>query len=374
MGGNTFGVIFTVTTFGESHGPAAGCVVDGCPAGLPLSPEDIGRELRRRRPGGGAAGTARTEPDEPEILSGLFEGKTLGTPIAILVRNTNQHTSDYEELRDLYRPGHADWTWEAKYGRRDHRGGGRSSGRETLGRVAAGAVARIFLASRGISLQAWTSSIAGIDIPGPEEPGFEAGEIEKNPFRLPRRDYTGGVMEKIEALKNEGDSAGGIVSCAVRGLPPGLGEPVFGKLDARIAEAMLSLGAARGVEFGAGFAAAGLRGSENNDRPLPLAPGESSAGGSLPPGVPALGFASNRAGGVLGGLSTGAPLEFRVAFKPVPSISKKQTTVDRQGTVRELSVRGRHDVCIVPRAVPVVEAMTALVLADLLLLHRSARI
>jgi chorismate synthase len=380
MGGNTFGTIFTVTTFGESHGPAAGCVVDGCPAGLSLSPEDISRELRRRRPGHGAAGTSRREADEPEILSGLFEGKTLGTPIAIVVRNTNHHASDYEELRDLYRPGHADWTWEAKYGRRDHRGGGRSSGRETLGRVAAGAVAKVFLASRGICIRAWTSSIAGIAIPGPEEPGFDAEEIGENPFRLPRRDYTGRVMEKIEALKNEGDSAGGIVSCAVRGLPPGLGEPVFGKLDARIAEAMLSLGAAKGVEFGAGFAAAGLRGSENNDRPLPAAPEEESACAGragrrdLPPGVPALDFAGNRAGGVLGGISTGADLEFRTAFKPVPSISKKQTSLDRQGAVRELVIRGRHDICIVPRAVPVVEAMTALVLADLLLLHRCARL
>jgi chorismate synthase len=375
MGGNSFGTIFTLTTFGESHGPAAGCVVDGCPAGLPLGPEDISRELRRRRPGPGPAGTRRNEPDEPEILSGVFEGKTLGSPIAILVRNTGQHSADYDELRDLYRPGHADWTWEAKYGRRDHRGGGRSSGRETVGRVAGGAVARVFLAARGIGLRAWTSSIAGIAIPGPEAPGFDPGEIDANPFRLPRRDYTGPVLEKIEALKKEGDSAGGIVSCAVTGLPPGLGEPVFGKLDARIAEAMLSLGAARGIETGAGFAAAGMRGSEHNDCPRPAAPGECAAGeGGLPPGVPALSFADNRAGGVLGGLSTGMALEFRVAFKPVPSISKTQTTVDRQGQARDLVIRGRHDICIVPRAVPVVEAMTALVIADLLLLHRSARV
>jgi chorismate synthase len=372
MGGNSFGTIFTVTTFGESHGAAAGCVVDGCPAGLPLGPEDIGRELRRRRPGGGPAGTSRAEPDEPEILSGVFEGRTLGSPIAILVRNTGQHSGDYDDLRDLYRPGHADWTGEAKYGRRDHRGGGRSSGRETLGRVAGGAVAKIFLAHRGISIQAWTSSIAGIDLPGPETPGFDAAEIDKNPFRLPRHDYTERVMEKIEALKKEGDSAGGIVACTVQGLPPGLGEPVFGKLDARIAEAMLSIGAARGIEFGAGFAAAGMKGSESNDRPLPA---DTGAGDwDLPPGVPALRFATNHAGGVLGGMSTGMPLEFRTAFKPVPSIAKPQTTVDRQGAVRELAIRGRHDICIVPRAVPVVEAMAALVIADLLLLHRSARL
>jgi chorismate synthase len=372
MGGNTFGTIFTLTTFGESHGPAVGCVVDGCPAGLPLDPEDIGRELRRRRPGGGPAGTSRNEPDEPEILSGVFEGQTLGSPIAILVRNTGHHSSDYDELRDLYRPGHADWTWEAKYGRRDHRGGGRSSGRETLGRVAGGAVAKVFLARRGIRIRAWTSAIAGIDIPGPETPGFDFAEIDENPFRLPRRDYTERVMEKIGALKSEGDSAGGIVACTVEGLPPGLGEPVFGKLNARIAEAVLSLGAARGIEFGAGFNAARMKGSESNDRPLPAA---APAGNwNLPPGVPALDFAANHAGGVLGGMSTGMPLEFRTAFKPVPSISKPQKTVDRRGAVRELIIRGRHDICIVPRAVPVVEAMAALVIADLLLLHQNARL
>jgi chorismate synthase len=373
MGGNTLGTVFIVTTFGESHGPAAGCVVDGCPAGLPLSLEDIRRDLRRRRPGApGAAGTGRDEPDEPEILSGLFEGKTLGTPITIMVRNTGHRSADYDDLRDVYRPGHADWTWEAKYGRRDHRGGGRSSGRETLGRVAAGAVARVFLAAEGVSLRAWTSVIAGIPIPGPEEPGFDPGGVDENPFRLPRRDYTEAVAEKIEALRREGDSAGGIVSCSIQGLPPGLGEPVFGKLDARIAGAMLSLGAAKGIEFGAGFGAAEMKGSENNDRPVPGA--EFPRGKSLPPGVPALDFAGSHAGGVLGGISTGAALEFRVAFKPVPSISKPQKTVDRRGAVQDLRIRGRHDICIVPRAVPVVEAMAALVVADLLLLHRSARI
>jgi chorismate synthase len=224
------------------------------------------------------------------------------------------------------------------------------------------------LAASGISLHAWTSSIAGIPIPGPEQPGFDLKGIDENPFRLPRPDYTEKVMKKIEALKQEGDSAGGMVSCSVAGLPPGLGEPVFGKLDARIAEAMLSLGAAKGIEFGAGFGAAEVKGSEHNDRPIP---GE---GNPLPPGIPALSFASNRAGGVLGGISTGMALEFRVAFKPVPSISKTQKTVDRRGTVQDLTVRGRHDSCIVPRAVPVVEAMAALVIADLLLLHRSARL
>jgi chorismate synthase len=363
MSGNRFGEIFSVVSFGESHGPALGCVIDGCPAGLSLSPEDICRELRRRRPGQGGASTSRGEADEPEILSGVFEGKTLGTPIAILVRNADQHSADYENLKDAYRPGHADLSWETKYGIRDHRGGGRSSGRETLCRVAAGAVAKVFLAAGGIQIRAWTSSIAGIDIPGPllagggQDPAFDFGETENNPFRIPRRDYVERAAERIEALKKEGDSAGGAISCRTEGLPAGLGEPIFGKLDARLAAAILSLGACKGIEFGAGFEAARLKGSENNDVPLP----DKS-------------YKTNRAGGVLGGISTGMPLEFRAVFKPVPSISKEQETTDRRGRVRKLVIHGRHDVCVAPRAVPVVEAMTALVLADLLLLNRCAGI
>ncbi|MDR3114002.1 MAG: chorismate synthase [Treponema sp.] len=368
MGGNHFGTLFTVTTFGESHGPALGCVVEGCPAGVPLGIDLIGRELRRRRPGGGGPGTTRVEEDTPEILSGVFEGKTLGTPIAIMVRNTNQRSGDYDALKDVYRPGHADWTWEAKYGFRDPRGGGRSSGRETLGRVAAGAVAKAFLGEYGITIQAWTSSVAGIGVPKPEEPGFDLAELEKNPLRIPHRETAAKALEVIEQIRTAGDSAGGTVSCMVRGLPPGLGDPVFDKLDARLAGAMLSLGAAKGIEFGAGFAAAAGRGSTQNDRPVP------AKVRGLPPEVPGVGYHSNHAGGMLGGISTGMPLEFRVAFKPVPSILKPQQTLDRRGAVRELIIRGRHDVCMVPRVVPVVEAMTALVLADLMLLHRADRI
>ncbi|MDR2094091.1 MAG: chorismate synthase [Treponema sp.] len=375
MAGNTFGTLFTVTTFGESHGPAVGCVVDGCPAGLALSGEDIRAELRRRRPGGAGRGlgasTARSEADEPEILSGIFEGKTLGTPIAIIIRNTNQRSQDYDALKDIYRPGHADWTWEAKYGLRDHRGGGRSSARETAGRVAAGAVAKVFLAGYGVEIRAWTAAIADIETPKPGEPGFDFEEIERNPLRVPCKESAERILKRIEELRAEGDSAGGILSCRVTGLPPGLGEPVFGKLDARIAEAMLSLGAVKGVEFGAGFGAALGLGSEMNDRPLPAPAGLK---GSLPPDVPGLSWRSNNAGGMLGGISSGQDLEFRAAFKPVPSVSKPQQTVDRIGAVRELAVRGRHDVCIIPRAVPVAEAMTALVLADLILLHRSSRV
>ncbi|MDR1905104.1 MAG: chorismate synthase [Treponema sp.] len=374
MAGNTFGTLFTVTTFGESHGPAVGCVVDGCPAGLALSSGDISRELRRRRPGVQAgrslgASTARGEADEPEILSGIFEGKTLGTPIAIIIRNTSQRSQDYDALKDIYRPGHADWTWEAKYGLRDHRGGGRSSARETAGRVAAGAAAKVFLAGYGIEIRAWTAAIAGIEAPGPDEPEFDFEEIERNPLRVPGKESAERILKRIEELRSEGDSAGGILNCRVTGLPPGLGEPVFGKLDARIAEAMLSLGAAKGVEFGAGFGAALGLGSQMNDRPLP----DSAGLKGLPPDVPGLSWQTNNAGGMLGGISTGQALEFRVAFKPVPSISKQQQTVDRSGTIRELVIQGRHDVCIIPRAVPVAEAMTALVLADLILLHRSSR-
>jgi chorismate synthase len=346
--------------------------VDGCPAGLSLEPEDINRELRRRRPGGGGASTTRTEEDAVEILSGVWEGKTLGTPIAILVRNTGQRSSDYDNLKDLYRPGHADWPWEAKYGLKDHRGGGRSSARETLGRVAAGAVARAFLAAYGVEIRGWTSQAAGVDAPGPGENGFDAAEIEHNPLRMPGRESAVRAMEKIEALRREGDSAGCLVSCLAGKLPPGLGEPVFDKLDARLAAAMLSLGAAKGVEFGAGFAAAGGRGSELNDAPVPAQPGERSR--DLPPGVPPAAWKTNNSGGVLGGLSNGADLFFTVAFKPISSITRKQETLNRRGERAELLIQGRHDICVAPRAVPVVEAMCALVLADFILLQRSSRL
>jgi chorismate synthase len=348
--------------------------VDGCPAGLPLEAGDISRELRRRRPGGGGPATARTEEDAPEILSGVWEGKTLGTPIAILVRNTNQRPSDYDNLRDLYRPGHADWPWEAKYGVKDHRGGGRSSARETLGRVAAGAVARVFLSSYGIEIRGWTSQAAGIDAPGPGEPGFDWEEIERSPLRMPGGESAQKALEKIEALRQEGDSAGCLVSCLAGNLPPGLGEPVFDKLDARLAAAMLSLGAAKGVEFGAGFAAAGGRGSALNDPPIPVPAQKEGKAPELPPGVPPAAWKTNNAGGVLGGLSNGADLFFTVAFKPISSIMRKQETINRRGERAELLVQGRHDVCVGPRAVPVVEAMCALVLADFILLQRSARL
>ncbi|MDR0315951.1 MAG: chorismate synthase [Treponema sp.] len=343
MAGNIFGDLFRVVTFGESHGQAMGCVIDGCPPGLALSAEDIERDLRRRRPGQGGASTARNEADTPEILSGVFEGKTLGTPIAIVIRNTDHHSSDYENLRDVFRPGHADYSWEAKYGIRDHRGGGRSSGRETVCRVAAGAVAKLLLAGHDIQIRAWTSAIAGIDMPESGSPEFDFSETEQNPLRVPNRAGAEQAMRAIEALRAEGDSAGGMVSCSASGVPAGLGEPVFDKLDARLAAAMLSIGACKGIEFGAGFAAARMRGSEHNVIPC----------------------------GILGGISSGQPVEFKAAFKPTPSIATPQKALDRGGNIRELVISGRHDVCIVPRAVPVVEAMTALVLADCVLLQRA---
>jgi len=400
VAGNTFGQIFKVMTFGESHGPAVGCVVDGCPAGLELTVEDLNAELEKRRPGKGGASTTRAEEDKAEILSGVFQNKTLGTPIAIIIRNRSQKSGDYDELKDVYRPGHADWCWEAKFGFRDHNGGGRSSARETAGRVAAGAIAKLLLAKRGVSIKAWAQAIAGIEAPRPPEAGspreggastesdFDLSEVDNNSFKLPSRRAAELVAAKIEELRKTGDSAGGIVACSVSGLMPGLGEPVFGKLDALLAQAILSIGAAKGIEFGSGFNSAALLGSQNNDTPAAERSGDNAGGanagggggksggwqGKLPPGVPQLYFKTNNAGGVLGGLSNGAPLEFRVAFKPVPSISRRQETVGRDGAARELYIKGRHDICVVPRAVSVVEAMAALTLADLMLLNDVSRL
>ena len=320
MNKNTFGSVFKVTTFGESHGRALGCVIDGCPCGLDLCIEDIEKELARRRPG--KEHGSRDEKDTPEILSGIYEGKTLGTPIAIVVYNTNQESKDYDDLKNVYRPGHADYTWEAKYGFRDHRGGGRSSGRETLARVAAGAVAKKILSLHKIGI---TSS-------------FDA-------------------PNSIETLREEKDSAGGVITCRITGVPAGLGEPVFDKLDARLAAAIISIGACKGIEFGAGFAAANLKGSENNDYP--------KAGFE---------FETNNSGGILGGISTGQEIIFKAAFKPTPSIGKPQKAFTKDGNIKEIEIKGRHDYCIVPRAAIVVEAMAALVLADFLLLSRLTRI
>jgi len=354
MAANTFGELFRVTTFGESHGEAVGCVIDGCPAGLELTLNDIKKELKRRRPGSEYG--SRDEEDKPQILSGVFEDKTLGSPITIIVFNKNQKSADYEALKDILRPGHADFTYQVKYGIRDHRGGGRSSGRETLTRAAAGAVAKKLLSQYGIKITAWTSAIAGIKIPSLGEDDFNFEEIERNIFRVPSKVSAEKVKTKIEELRENGDSAGGIISCLVTGLKAGLGEPVFDKLDARLAAAVISIGACKGIEFGAGFAAADKKGSENNDLPS----------GNFE-------FATNNCGGILGGISTGQDIFFKAAFKPTPSISKPQKAYCKNGKLTEIEIKGRHDVCITPRAAVVVEAMTALVLADFLLYETAKR-
>ena len=321
---NTFGRNFRITTFGESHGPAVGVIIDGCPAGLALAENDIQPLLDRRRPGTSPLSSPRKESDTIEILSGVFEGMTTGTPIALMVRNENQQSKDYDELREKFRPGHADFTYQEKYGIRDHRGGGRSSGRETLARVAAGAVAMKCLATRGIAIKGTISEVHGKTDPA---------DMEK----------------EILAAKAAGDSVGGIVQLTATGCPAGLGDPVFGKLDALIAGAMMGIGAVKGVEIGDGFAAARKFGSGNNDP------------------MTADGFSSNHAGGILGGISSGQDIIVRIAVKPTPSIAKLQQTRDIHGNVCEITVGGRHDPCIVPRIVPVAETMLALVLIDCVL-------
>ena len=342
---NSFGEQFRVTTFGESHGPALGAIVDGVPAGLELDEAYIQKALDRRKPGQSVFTTPRKEADAVEILSGVFEGRTTGTPVALLIRNQDQRSRDYGDLAEVFRPGHADYGFFRKYGIRDYRGGGRSSGRETAARVAAGAIAAKYLQEKyGIVIRAWTEAVAGIS--GKKT---DVDFIEKNALRAADPDRYPAMEEAVRNAIAELDSVGGIVSCVSEGVPAGLGEPVFDKLDALLAHAMLSLGAVKGIEFGDGFAAAGLRGSVNNDKMSPE------------------GFLSNHAGGILGGISTGAPITFRIAVKPTPSIRQEQQTVDQENNPRTVTVQGRHDPCICPRIVPVVEAMASLVLADLTL-------
>ncbi len=351
MSGNTFGTIFKVTTFGESHGPALGGVIDGVPAGLELDAAAIQRELDRRKPGQSALTTARREADAVEILSGVFEGRTTGTSVGLLIRNCDQHSADYGNLAEIFRPGHADYTYFQKYGIRDYRGGGRSSGRETAVRVAAGAVAKLLLAKFGVSVRAFTRSVG-------EVCGLRVDWdfVEKNPVRAADPGVAALMAETIQAARADGDSVGGSVECHVFGTPAGWGEPVFDKLDAELAKAMLSLGAVKGIEFGDGFAVASRRGSENNDA------------------MTEQGFSTNHAGGILGGISTGAEIVFRLAVKPTPSVGVEQRTVDRNNRAAACAIRGRHDPCLCPRLVPVVEAMAALVLADMALRSRAARL
>lgn len=356
---NTFGTLFTVTTWGESHGPAVGAVVDGCPPRLPLTTADIQAELDRRRPGQSDIVTPRKEEDRVEFLSGVFEGRTTGTPISLLVRNADQRPAAYDEMRDKFRPSHADFTYQAKYGLRDHRGGGRSSARETVGRVAAGAIARkVLTLAGGVEVRAFLTQVHDIAMPAESLAAFPTlAEVEATPVRCPHPETAARMIERIKAVRAEGDSVGGIIECRVRGLPPGLGAPVFDRLEADLAKAMLSLPATKGFELGSGFAGAALRGSEHNDA-FEVRDGRVRT-------------RTNRSGGTQGGISNGEDLVFRTAFKPTATILQRQATVDTTGAATELMGRGRHDPCVVPRAVPIVEAMTALVLLDHWLRHAA---
>jgi chorismate synthase len=356
MAGNTFGTIFRITTFGESHGPALGVVIDGCPAGVPIDPAEIQREMDRRRPGQSSMTTQRKESDTAEILSGVYEGKTTGTPIGMIIRNEDQKSKDYDKLKDVFRPGHADYTYIQKYGHRDHRGGGRSSARETAARVAAGAVARKLLGTAGIDVYASVVELGGI-----KATQFIRDEIENNPFRVADPAMLPKLEQLLQELKKAGDTAGGIIETVALNVPAGFGEPVFDKLDAAVAYALMGINAVKGVEIGDGFASAGKRGSENND---PFVPGPNGT----------VMTTTNHAGGMLGGISNGMPLVARAAFKPTASIHKEQTTVNRAGEVVPLVVGGRHDPTVLPRAVPIVEAMMCLVLADFMLRQRAARV
>lgn len=363
MAGNVFGSAFKITTFGESHGSALGVVIDGCPAGVKITRDEIQDALNRRRPGNiagavNSAVTSRNEADKVEILSGILDDVTEGTPIAMLIRNTSCRSSDYDKLLDTFRPGHADLTYFLKYGVRDARGGGRSSGRETAARVAAGAVAAKVLAMQGIKINAYTIEAAGIVCTK-----RDMGEIERNAMRACDALAAKQMMLRVAELRGKGDSAGGVVECVASGVMAGLGEPVFDKLDAVLSHAMVSIGAVKGIEFGAGFEAARMTGSVNNDA-MGVSDGKPS-------------FMSNNAGGILGGISRGDDIVFRVAVKPVPSIFLKQQTISWTGetfTQCDLAIEGRHDVCLCPRIVSVVEAMTALTLADMMLRLRSSRV
>ncbi len=349
---SSWGHSFRVHTYGESHGGGVGVIVDGCPPRLPLSVDEVQADLDRRRPGQSRLTTQRDEADEVELLSGLFEGHTLGTPIAMLVRNRDARPAAYEHLKDVYRPSHADFTTEAKYGIRNWQGGGRASARETVGRVAAGAVARKLLRTvADVEVVAWVARVHRIDA-DVDPATVTLSEVEADPTRCPQPDAAARMTEAIEAARRDGDSLGGIVGCVARRVPAGLGEPVFDKLEAELAKAMLSLPAAKGFDIGSGFAATRMTGTEHND---PFVPG--------PDGSPAT--ATNRSGGVQGGISNGQDIVFRTAFKPTATISSAQDTVDREGQAVTLEARGRHDPCVLPRAVPMVEAMTCIVLADL---------
>ena len=367
MAGSALGTILRVTTWGESHGKGIGVVVDGCPAGLPLEEGDIQSYLNRRKPGQSKFTTARQEGDQVEILSGVFGGRTTGTPIALEVRNTDQRSHDYSNIMDIYRPGHADYTFDQKYGFRDYRGGGRSSGRETIARVAAGAIACRLLESLGITVRAYTREVGGICI---AQERFDLDEMWNNRLYMPDARAAAQAEARLEELMAGKDSCGGVVECIIRGMPAGAGEPVFEKLDANLAKAMLSIGAVKGFEIGDGFAASRARGSENNDG---FGISHKAADGS-PYLSGRIEKQTNHSGGTLGGISDGSDIVMRAAFKPTPSIAQPQHTVNQNGEETVVEIKGRHDPIIVPRAVVVVEAMAALTAADMLLLSMTSRL
>lgn len=359
MPGNTFGKIFTITTYGESHGEGIGVVVDGCPAGLLIQQEDIQCELDRRRPGQSKLTTPRNEADQVQIQSGIFDGRSTGSPISLFIPNSNQKPKDYDHLKDSYRPSHADFTYEKKYGLRDHRGGGRASARETAARVAAGAIAKLLLKEFDITVQAFVSRVGKLEWLW-NGAAVNAEAVESSPVRCPDPAVSKEMIELIEEVRAQGDTLGGGISCLVENCPIGLGEPVFDKLHADLAKAILSINAVKGFEIGSGIEGTRRRGSEQNDVFTKSERGISTK--------------SNNSGGIQGGISNGMPIYFRAAFKPVATVMRDQESVDRHGRQTVIEGKGRHDPCVVPRAVPIVEAMTALVLADHLLRQRSARL
>lgn len=357
---NSYGHVFRLTSFGESHGPAIGGVIDGMPAGISVDLDFIQSELNRRRPGQNQLTTARKEADQVEILSGVFEGQTTGQPIGFLVRNTNQHSTDYENLRNVFRPSHADFTYWQKYGIRDHRGGGRSSARETISRVVAGAFAKLALRQLGITIQAYTQQVGSICLEGSYE-DYDLSQTEKNDVRCPDPETADYMAKLISEVKAEGDTIGGVIACVIKGCPVGLGEPAFGKLHAELAHAMLSINAAKGFEYGMGFAGVTQRGSQQNDIFMPDEDGGITT-------------RTNHSGGIQGGISNGQDIYFRVAFKPVATLLREQQTVSTEGEATTLKARGRHDACVLPRAVPVVEAMAAITILDNYLLNKTVHI
>ena len=355
---NTFGNIFRLTTFGESHGEAIGGVVDGMPADIPIDLEFIQQELNRRRPGQSHITTARQEADQVELLSGVFEGKSTGCPIGFIVRNTNQHSNDYDNMKDLYRPSHADYTYAYKYGIRDHRGGGRSSARITISRCVAGALAKLVLRELGISITAYTSQVGNIVLDR-DYKQYDLSLTETNAVRCPDQEKAAEMIRLIEEVKAEGDTIGGVITCVIQGCPPGLGEPEFGKLHAMLGAAMLSINAVKGFEYGEGFAGVTARGSEQNDIFYP-ADGKIST-------------LTNHSGGIQGGISNGQDIYCRIAFKPVATLLREQRTVDTNGQETTLKAKGRHDPCVLPRAVPVVEAMAAMTVLDAYLADKAGK-